>query len=397
MSSERKGLRRMEDAEVRGRTVIVRADYNVPIDDGVIQDDARIRASLPTLLHLLDRGALVVVLTHLGRPDGVVVESLRLDSIARRLGELLGRPVRKLDDCVGPDVVRAIRAGKAGDVFLLENLRFHAEEEANDPGFSDALAELGDLYVDDAFGTLHRAHASTVGIAKRRPAYAGFLVEREIEALSRVLHDPARPYVAIVGGKKAADKLGALRDLVNRADGVLVGGGVAFTFLAASGATVGDSAVDRNLFEDIRGIARSAEARGTEIVLPEDVVAATSLAADVETRVCPADRIPEGWSGFDIGPQTVRSFEKRIRTAKTVVWAGPMGAFEFAPFLAGTRSVAEAVAASSAFSVIGGGETGEAIAQLGLESRVSFVSTGGGACLAYLRGKPLPALDVLSL
>jgi len=397
MSRERKGLRRMQDAEVLGRTVVVRADYNVPMKGGVIQDDARIRASLPTLRNLLDRGAVVVVLTHLGRPDGAVVESLRLDSIGRRLRELLGRPVRKLDDCVGPDVIRAIRAGKAGDVFLLENLRFHAEEEANDPTFSDALAELGDLYVDDAFGTLHRAHASTVGIAERRPAYAGLLVEKEIEALSRVLHDPARPYVAIVGGKKAADKLGALRDLVNRADGVLVGGGVAFTFLAASGAAVGASAVDRNLFEDIRGIVRSAEERGTEIVLPEDVVAATSLAADAETRVCPVDHIPEGWIGFDIGPQTVRSFEKRIRTAKTVVWAGPMGAFEFGPFLAGTRSVAEAVAASSAYSVIGGGETGEAIARLGLESRVSFVSTGGGACLAYLRGKPLPALDVLSL
>lgn len=396
MGQEPRTVRRIQDADVRGKTVVVRADYNVPMDGETIQDDGRIRASLPTLSDLLDRGARVVVMTHLGRPDGAVVESLRLNPIARRLQELLGRPVRKLDDCIGSAITEAIRAGKPGDVFLVENLRFHAEEEENDPAFSAALAELGDLYVDDAFGTLHRAHASTVGIAERRPAYAGLLVQKEIDTLSRVLYDPARPYVAIVGGKKASDKLGALRDLVSRVDCILVGGGVAFTFLAASGASVGDSVVDPSLFEDIRGIVRKAGERGTEIVLPEDVVAARSLSSEAETRVCLADAIPAGWKGFDIGPETVRMFGERIAKARTVVWAGPMGAFEFAPFAAGTRGVAEAVAASSSFSVIGGGETGEAVAKLGFEDRVSFVSTGGGACLAYLRGKSLPALDVLA-
>jgi len=396
MGKERKTVRRMQDAEVRGKTVIVRVDYNVPIDAGTIQDDGRIRASLPTLEDLLDRGAQVVLITHLGRPDGVVVESLRLDPVARRLAELLGRPVRKLDDCVGPDVQQAVRAGKPGDVFVLENLRFHGEEEANDPAFAEALAELGDLYVDDAFGTLHRAHASTVGIAERRPAYAGLLVQQEIQVLSRVLHDPRRPYIAIVGGKKAADKLGALRDLVARADQILIGGGVAFTFLAASGVAVGSSAVDAKLFDDIRSIVRRAEERGTEIVLPQDVVAAKSLAEDATTKVVPASGIPVGWSGFDIGPETVDAFSQRIARAKTVVWAGPMGAFEWAPFAAGTRGVAAAVAVSPAYSVIGGGETGEAIARFGFLDRVSFVSTGGGACLAYLRGKVLPALEVLS-
>ncbi|MEN6369201.1 MAG: phosphoglycerate kinase, partial [Thermotogota bacterium] len=231
MGQEPRTVRRMQEADVRGKTVVVRADYNVPMDGEAIQDDARIRASLPTLSDLLGRGARVVVMTHLGRPDGVVVESLRLDPIARRLQELLGRPVRKLDDCVGPAIVKAIRAGKPGDVFVVENLRFHVEEEENDPVFSAALAELGDVYVDDAFGTLHRAHASTVGIAERCPAYAGLLVQKEIDVLSRVLYDPARPYAAIVGGKKASDKLGALRDLVSRVDCILIGGGVAFTFL----------------------------------------------------------------------------------------------------------------------------------------------------------------------
>ncbi len=395
MGQEPRTVRRMQEADVRGKTVVVRADYNVPMDGEAIQDDARIRASLPTLSDLLGRGARVVVMTHLGRPDGVVVESLRLDPIARRLQELLGRPVRKLDDCVGPAIVKAIRAGKPGDVFVVENLRFHVEEEENDPVFSAALAELGDVYVDDAFGTLHRAHASTVGIAERRPAYAGLLVQKEIDVLSRVLYNPARPYAAIVGGKKASDKLGALRDLVSRVDCILIGGGVAFTFLAASGATVGDSVVDPSLFEDIRGIVRKADEKGTEIVLPKDVVAAEVLSNDAETRACRVSAIPAGWKGFDIGPETVRAFGERIARAKTVVWAGPMGAFEFAPFAAGTRGVAEAVAASPSFSVIGGGETGEAVAQLGFEDRVSFVSTGGGACLAYLRGKSLPALDVL--
>jgi phosphoglycerate kinase len=395
MQSAPIALRRMQDAEVDGKIVMVRVDYNVPMQDREIKDDARIRASLRTIKTLIAARATVVLMAHLGRPDGSVVDSLRLEPIAKRLSALLGQAVTKLDDCVGDEVSAAIRSGKSGDVFMLENLRFHREEEANDPGFSSRLAALGDVYVDDAFGTLHRAHASTVGIAERLPAYAGLLVQEEIATLSRVLNDPARPYVAIVGGKKASSKLGALRDLVARVDSVLIGGGVAFTFLYASGGHVGASPVDLDLLDEVREIARLAKKRGTEIVLPSDVRVAAKLANDAETELADARRVPEGMSGFDIGPATVKRFEERIATARTIVWAGPMGAFEFAPFAEGTRGVADAIASADAFSVVGGGETGEAVEQLGYAERVSFISTGGGACLAFLRGKSLPALEVL--
>ncbi len=388
-------IRRIQDAEVVGKRVLVRVDYNVPMEGTTIKDDSRIRASLPTIDLLRKRGAVVVLATHLGRPDGAATPELRLDPIGKRLATLAGCPVKKLDDCVGDAVLQAVRAAKAGDLILLENVRFHREEEENAPAFSDALASLADVYVDDAFGTAHRAHASTVGVAERRPAYAGLLVQREVDMLSRLLHDPERPYVAIVGGKKASDKLGVLRDLVSRVDEILVGGGVAFTFLAALGADVGDSRVDPDLFSDIEAIARLAAERGTDIVLPVDAVLAPSLTAPSEVTVGDAAKIGPGLCGFDIGPKTVARFGETIARARSIVWAGPMGAFETPAFAAGTRSVAEAVAASGAFSVIGGGETGEAIEEMGLSDKVSFISTGGGACLSYLRGKTLPALAVL--
>jgi phosphoglycerate kinase len=390
-----KAMRRVQDAAVSGKAVLVRVDYNVPMAGTTIKDDGRIRASLPTIDLLLARGATVVLATHLGRPDGVAVAELRLDPIARRLAELLGRPVRKLDDCIGADVVREVRGSAAGTVLLLENVRFHREEEENDSGFSGALAEIADVYVDDAFGTAHRAHATTVGVAERLPSYAGLLLQREVDVLSRLVASPDRPYWAIVGGKKASDKLGVLRDLVSRVDGILIGGGVAFTFLAATGADVGDSRVDGDLLEDIRGIAQQAEEKGTKIVLPVDAVLAPSLREPEKAAVGSATRIPHGLAGFDIGPQTVVAFARHIAAARSIVWAGPMGAFETPAFAAGTRGVAEAVARSGAFSVIGGGETGEAIEEMGLSGRVSFISTGGGACLSFVRGKTLPALAVL--
>jgi 3-phosphoglycerate kinase len=277
----------------------------------------------------------------------------------------------------------------------LENVRFHREEEENDAAFADALATVADVYVDDAFGTAHRAHASTVGVAERLPSYAGLLVQKEVDVLSRLVNDPARPYWAIVGGKKASDKLGVLRDLVPRVDGILIGGGVAFTFLAATGADVGDSRVDRTLLDDIRGIVRLAAEKGTKIVLPVDAVLAPSLSTPEKSAIGDATRIPPGLSGFDIGPETVAMFAREIARARSIVWAGPMGAFETEAFAAGTRGVAEAVATSGAFSVIGGGETGEALQEMGYADRVTFVSTGGGACLAYVRGKTLPALAAL--
>jgi len=388
-------IRRMQDAEVGGKTVLVRVDYNVPLQDGRITNDERIKASLPTLKDLLARGAKLVLVTHLDRPGGEPVPSLRLDPIAERLGELLSRPVQKLDDCVGPDVASAIAAGKEGDLFLLENVRFHREETTNEAGFARELAGLADLFVNDAFASVHRAHASTLGVADYLPSYAGLLMEREIEALSKLTGDPERPYLAIIGGKKARSKLGALRDLLARVDGVLIGGGVAFTFLKSGGGEVGASEVDEGLIDEIPGILASAGERGVKIDLPVDAVVAEEISASAETRIVDARAIPDGSIGLDIGPETIERFKDRIASAKTIVWAGPMGAFEIDPFSAGTRAIAEAVADSEAFSVIGGGETGEAIERFGLADRVSYISTGGGAALAFLRGKTLPALEAL--
>jgi len=387
-------LRGVERADVEGKTVLVRVDYNVPLSDGQVADDTRLRASLPTVQYLLEHGAKVVLISHLGRPEGHVIEGLRLAPVAARLEDLLGRSVRQLESCVGPVVSEAIKQGSPGDVFLLENVRFHHEESTNESGFARELARLGDVYVNDAFAAVHRAHASTVGIADHLPAYAGMLMEREIAALSR-LEKPERPYVAIIGGKKARSKLGALRDLAPRVDEILIGGGVAFTFLGAYGADVGDSVVDEGLFDEIREIGDVAEREGTTIHLPEDVAIGIDLSPGGEVRTSDACAIPAGWQGLDIGPKTIERFTDRVATAKTVVWTGPLGAFEVEPFSTGTRRIGEAIAASDAYSVIGGGETGEAMARFGLADRISYVSTGGGACLALLRGKQLPALEAL--
>jgi len=389
------GLRRVQNATVEGKTVLVRVDYNVPLKDGNVSDDARIKSSFPTLMDLLDRGAKLVLLSHLGRPEGKVVPELRLDPVGQRLQALLNHPVRKLDDCVGEEVKQAVEKGKKGDLFLLENLRFHPEETANDSQFAHHLATLGDLYVNDAFATLHRAHASTLGISNYLPAYAGMLVQKEIEALSHLIGEPKRPYLAIVGGKKAKSKLQALRDLLDRVDVVLVGGGVAFTFLRAKGYLVGNSVVDESLVEEIKELIRTAYEMGVLILLPRDVVVAQEISATAETVTCRAERIPPGWIGLDIGPETVRKFREQIAEANTVVWAGPMGAFEIEQFSHGTRAIAETLANSDAFTVVGGGETGEAVTKMGQTDGISYISTGGGACLALLRGKSLPALEAL--
>jgi len=389
------GLRRMQDAAVEGKTVLVRVDYNVPLADGDVADDARIKASLPTLNDLIDRGAKLTLLTHLGRPEGRIISELRVDPVAERLHVLLDRPVQKLDDCIGEEIKKAITKGAPGDLFLLENLRFHPEETANDAEFARSLADLGDLYVNDAFATLHRGHASTLGVTDYLPAYAGKLVQNELAALSPLIEEPARPYVAIVGGKKAKSKLGALRDLLDQVDVILIGGGVAFTFLRAKGHSVGNSIVDESLLEEIKPLIQAAYEKNVLILLPRDVVIAEEVSATAETATCRADKIPAGWIGLDIGPKTIRTFQEQINAAKTIVWTGPMGAFELKPFSRGTLAIAEALADSEAYTVVGGGETGEAVAKLGWADRMSYVSTGGGACLALLRGKPLPALDAL--
>jgi len=395
MTDQHGELRRIQDVDLAGKTVCVRVDYNVPLNDGVIGDDGRIRASLPTLQTILDKGGKIVLMTHLGRPKGKVVDALRLDPVAERLAELLSVSVHKLDDCIGTDVVDAVASGGPGDVYLLENLRFHSEETKNDPGFSAQLAGLGDVFVNDAFGTVHRSHASTLGVAQHLPAYAGLLMQREIEELGKLLEAPRRPYVAIIGGKKAESKLGALRDLLDHVDEVLIGGGVAFSFLRATGADVGASIVDEAMLDEIREIIAIAEKKGRTIALPDDVVAAQEITATAETRVIDAQRVPAGWMGLDIGPRTVERFSARLRQAGTILWAGPMGAFEVEPFADGTRRVAASMAGSDAFSVVGGGESGEAVKQFGFGDQVSYISTGGGACLALLRGKPMPALEAL--
>ena len=395
MSVETYAVRRVQDAEVDGRSVLVRVDFNVPLRDGEIGDDSRIRAALPTLELLLERGAKVLIATHLGRPAGSVVPELRLDRVAHRLSELIGKAVVKLDDCVGSEVEARVEQGDPGELFLLENVRFHPEEAANETSFARKLAALADIFVNDAFAAVHRAHASTLGVAELLPSYAGCLMQRELDALSRLLVDPDRPYLAVVGGKKAASKLGALRDLVGQVDALLIGGGVAFSVLAARGTAVGESLVDEGTFDEIRAFLAAAEASEVDVVLPTDARVAQSLEPGEETAVSDVASIPFGWAGFDIGPETADLFRRRILEARSVVWTGPMGAFEVEPFDEGTKAVAEALAASDAFSVVGGGETGDAVARFGFEGDVSYVSTGGGACLALLRGKKLAALEAL--
>ena len=388
-------LRRVQDVAVEGKRVVVRVDYNVPLADGRVADDSRIRASLPTLENILERGGVPILLTHLGRPEGKVVEGLRLDPVAQSLGELLGKPVRKLNTCVGDEVTQAIDEWEPGSVILLENVRFFPEETANEAGFARKLASLGDLFVNDAFATLHRAHASTLGIADYLPAYAGLLIQKEIEALSRLTDSPDHPYVAIIGGKKARSKLGTLRDLVDRVDAILIGGAVAFTFLRALGHNVGGSIVDESLFDEILAISEKAKEKNVPIVLPRDAVVAAELTDSAKTAVVQIDDIPADGMGLDIGPETIALFREKVATAKSIMWAGPMGAFEFSPFSAGTAEIGQALSQSDAFTVVGGGETGEAVKKLGVAEGISWISTGGGACLALLRGKSLPALEAL--
>ncbi|MGC9529115.1 MAG: phosphoglycerate kinase [Candidatus Bipolaricaulaceae bacterium] len=388
-------LKTIRDAQVRGCRVLVRADFNVPLAGGQVKDDFRIRATLPTLKWLSAHGARVGVCAHLGRPQGKPVAELGLAPVAARLGELLDREVPLLPDCVGDEVASRVDRMEDGEIVLLENLRFHPGEEQNDDQFARQLADPFELYVNDAFGAAHRAHASTAGVADHLPAYAGLLLAREVEVLTEVVDRPRRPYLLLVGGKKAKDKLGVLADLLDKVDGFLIGGGVAFTFLRAQGQQVGDSVVDEKLLDTVAELAGRAREHGVSLDLPTDAVVAAELSAGAQTQVVESGRIPAGWMGLDIGPETVRTFSEKVRGAGTVVWAGPMGAFEYAPFAAGTSAMARALAASPAFTVVGGGETGEAVVKLGLEDQFDHLSTGGGATLAFLRGKQMPALEPL--
>lgn len=386
----------VRDVDVRSKRVFVRVDFNVPLDDGRISDDRRITEALPTITSLRQRGARVILASHLGRPGGKVDDALRLDPVATRLEELLATRVRKLSDCVGPAVESAVAAMRNGDVVLLENLRFHKEEEANDPGFAAALAALADVYVNDAFGTAHRAHASTVGVAKLLPAVAGLLMEKELTHLSAALEDPKRPFVAVLGGKKVSDKIGVIRNLLTRADSLLIGGAMSYTFLKAKGYEVGKSLTEDDKLDLARSLMEDADRRALTFHLPDDVVVADRFADDAVHKTVPAETIPKNWMGMDIGPQTAASYAKVIRGARTVMWNGPMGVFEMPAFASGTRAVAKAMAECRGVTIVGGGDSAAAVEQEGLAEAMTHVSTGGGASLEFLEGKELPGVAVLA-
>jgi len=396
-------LRTLDDlGDIAGTRVFVRLDLNVPLAEGMVADDARIRASIPTLEELLGAGTALVLASHLGRPKGTVRDDLRLAPVGNRVAELLGRDVMTLDEVTGEGPSAVCSHIEPGEVVLLENLRFDPREETNDEAFAIELAELADVYVDDAFGAGHRAHASVAALparflAERRPAVAGRLIEREVEALSRLLHDPERPYVAVLGGAKVSDKLSTIGALVERVDAILIGGAMAFTFIAADGGEVGESLVEPDRFDDVRAARLRADQRGVMLQLPEDVVAASEMSLTAPTTTVKAADIPPGQMGLDIGPRTVEEFVRSIAEAKTILWNGPMGVFELEPFSAGTREIATAIAGSDAYTVAGGGDSLAAIASLGLEERFDHLSTGGGASLEFLEGRDLPGIRVLEV
>ncbi len=385
----------IRDVDVRGKRTLVRVDFNVPMEEGRVTDDRRIREALPTIRYLVEHGAKVILASHLGRPKGRVDETFRLTPVAERLAVLLGRAVPLLPDCVGSGAEAAASRLQPGQVVLLENLRFHAEEEANDPAFAQALARLADLYVNDAFGTAHRAHASTAGVAAFLPAVAGFLMEKELKHLGEALDAPQRPFVAILGGKKVSDKIGVIQHLLTRANALLIGGGMAYTFLKAGGREIGASLCEAERLDLAKALIQEATRRGVGFHLPVDVVVAKTVAADAEHKVVDAAAIPAGWAGVDIGPKTSAQFSQIIKGAGTVLWNGPMGVFEMAPFAGGTRAVAEAMAAAAAVTVVGGGDTAAAVEEFGLAGSMTHLSTGGGASLEFLEGRELPGVAVL--
>ena len=383
----------VKDLDVQGKKVLVRVDFNVPLDDQQnITDDRRIVSALPTIRYLLNHGAAVILMSHLGRPKGQVQPEYSLGPVATRLSELLAQPVRMVPDCVGPDVQAAVAAMNPGDVVLLENLRFHNEETKNEPEFARQLASLADLYVNDAFGTAHRAHASTEGVTHYLPAAAGFLMEKELDFLGKAVESPEHPFVAILGGAKISDKIGVIDNLLCKVDKLIIGGGMANTFLKAQGYAVADSLVEDDSLDSARTLLKQGP---NKLILPVDVVVADGFANDAQKQVVKIDAVPAGWRILDIGPDTVKLFSDLLTTAKTVVWNGPMGVFEFPEFAKGTFALAHTLANIQAVTIIGGGDSAAAIEQAGLADRITHISTGGGASLEFLEGKTLPGVAAL--
>ncbi|MGI6662328.1 MAG: phosphoglycerate kinase [Bacillota bacterium] len=385
----------IRDAQVKDKRCFVRVDFNVPMKEGRITDDSRIRAALPTIEYLISHGAKVILASHLGRPKGKVVPELRLDPVALRLGELLGRKVVKLSDCVGPEVGAYVSGMSPGSVVLLENVRFYPGEEKNDPDFARDMASLADIFVNDAFGAAHRAHASTAGIAAYIPAYAGFLMEKEVAALGKLMENPERPFTAVIGGAKVSDKLAVLKNLLDRVDNLLIGGGMANTFLLAQGHSVGKSLAEPSMVEEAREILEKASKGGTKVLLPVDVVVAAAPEAGMPAKVVDVQGIPEDMMALDIGPATRKAYVAVVGESKTVFWNGPMGVFEVEPFRGGTLEMAAALAGVRGFTVVGGGDSLSAVEMSGLSDKIDHLSTGGGASLEFLEGRELPGVSVL--
>ncbi len=388
----------IEDIAVQGKKVLVRVDFNVPLtEDGKVSDDKRIVAALPTIQYLLKHDAKVILCSHLGRPKGKVDPKYSLAPVGARLAELLpDTQIWMADDVIGESAKNAIADMKDGEIVLLENVRFHAEEEKNDPAFAKELASLADIYVSDAFGTVHRAHASTAGVASYLPAVAGFLIGKELGVMGKALDDPERPFVAILGGAKVKDKIGVITNLLEKCDSLIIGGGMAYTFFKAKGYEIGTSLLDADSIELAKEIMAKAEAKGVSFLLPIDTVVADKFDADAAYKTVDSNAIPEGWMGMDIGPKTAELFKKTIVAAKTVVWNGPMGVFEFPAFAKGTAAIAEACAECGGTTIIGGGDSASAVKKLGFADKMTHISTGGGASLEFLEGKTLPGVAVLN-
>jgi phosphoglycerate kinase len=383
-------------ADLAGKRVFVRVDFNVPLENGVITDDTRIRETLPTIKYLIEKGAKVILASHMGRPKGEFVDSMRLTPAAVRLGELLGKPVAKADEAVGDAVKAQIAELKNGDVLVLENVRFYKGEEKNDAELAKQFAELADLFVNDAFGAAHRAHSSTAGIAQYLPAVSGLLMEKELDVLGKALSNPERPFTAIIGGAKVKDKIDVIDNLINLSDNLILGGGLCFTFLKAQGYSIGASMLDEEKIELAKTFINKAKEKGINLLIPVDVVVADKFDANAETKIVDVDAIPDGWLGLDIGPKTSKIYADTIKNSKLVVWNGPMGVFEMDAFAAGTKAVGEACAETAGYTVIGGGDSAAAVEKFNLGSKMDHISTGGGASLEFMEGKALPGVVALN-
>ncbi|WHX26804.1 phosphoglycerate kinase [Virgibacillus halodenitrificans] len=385
----------LEEFNVKGKKVFCRVDFNVPMKNGEVTDDTRIKAALPTINYLSEQGAIVILASHLGRPKGEVVEGLRLDPVAKRLSDLIGKEIVKTDAVYGKEVNEAISQVSDGDIVLIENVRFEPGEEKNDPSLSQAFADMADVYVNDAFGAAHRAHASTTGVAEKLPSAAGYLMQKEIEVLGKALENPARPFTAIIGGAKVKDKINVINNLLDKVDNLIIGGGLAYTFIKAKGFEIGKSLLDEDKIDLAKDFIAKASDKGVNLVLPEDAIVADDFSESANTQTVDIDKIPSDWEALDIGPKTRELYRKIIAESKLVIWNGPMGVFEMEAFAGGTREVAEALAKTEGYTVIGGGDSAAAVEQFGFAQAMDHVSTGGGASLEFMEGRALPGVEAL--